>query len=255
MISVTILTKNSGKYLREALGSLKAFDEVLIVDSGSTDNTLGIAGTFPNTRIVSTTFRGFGPLHNEAAALARHDWIFSLDSDEVVTPELQQELAQLKLEHGTVYSVRRNNYFNGKWIRGCGWYPDRQLRLYNRTATRFSDALVHESVITANLKVVHLENAVSHYSYERFGDFLAKAQRYSDLFAEQQQGKTRASVPKAILHGFGDFLKSYLLKRGFLFGAEGFVISVYNGEVAFYKYLKLLEANRALQRTGRNAET
>ena len=105
MISVTILTKNSAKYLREVLRALTTFDDVLLLDSGSTDETRDIAQEFPNTRILNTTFKGFGPLHNEAAALARHDWIFSLDSDEVVTPELQRELASRGARPGETLTI------------------------------------------------------------------------------------------------------------------------------------------------------
>lgn len=243
MISVTILTKNSKKYLFEVLAAVKNFDEVVVYDTGSTDNTLEIAKQFPNVTIYQKSFCGFGPTHNLASEAARNDWILSIDSDEVVTLEMDEEIAQLQLDPGAVYSFPRHNYFNGKWIKWCGWYPDRQIRLYNRTKTRFTDAQVHESIIDSGMRKIPLASPLKHYSYESIADFLTKMQLYSDLFAAQNKGKKSSSPLKAILHGFFAFFKSYILKRGFLGGYEGFVISSYNAHTAFYKYLKLYEIN------------
>ena len=243
MISVTILTKDSARTLPQALHAARSFDEVIVLDSGSSDGTLAIARGFANVQVHSTQFKGFGPLHNEAAGLARHDWILSLDSDEVMTPALCQELAALSLDPGCVYSLLMHNYYNGKWIRYCGWHPDKHARLYNRKRTRFTDAQVHEAIILDGLNEVTLSAPVEHYSYTCIADFLTKAQRYSDLFTQQHQGRTRSSVSKAVLHGLGAFLKNYLVKRGFMAGREGFVISVTSAVCGFYKYMKLLEAN------------
>lgn len=243
MITVTILTKNSQKYIREVLEALTSFDEVLIFDTGSTDDTMMIAKQFANVTFHQGSFIGFGPTHNLASSIARNNWILSVDSDEVVTPELKKEIEHLTLQLGHVYSFPRHNYYNGKWIRWCGWYPDRQTRIYNRLETRFTDAQVHEAIITSNLKNIPLKGALKHYSYSNVSEFLSKMQAYSDLFAKQYQGRKSSSVSKAVLHGLFTFFKSYILKRGFMGGREGFEISVYNANTAFYKYLKLLEAN------------
>lgn len=243
MISVTILTRNSRAYLPEVLTALKGFDEVLIYDTGSTDDTMEIAKTFPNVTIHEGILDGFGPTHNLASSKAKNDWVLSIDSDEVVTPEMAAAIEKLTLDPGAVYSFPRHNYYNGKWIRWCGWYPDRQKKLYNRTKTRFTDAQVHESIIAEGMILHALEAPLRHYSYASTADFLAKMQSYSTLFAEQYRGKKRSSIPKAIAHGVFGFFKSYILKKGFLGGYEGFVISIYNGNTAFYKYLKLREAN------------
>lgn len=243
-ISVTILTKNSQKYLTEVLKALEIFDEILICDTGSTDNTLDIARTFPNVTIHLRPFIGFGPTHNIASALARNDWILSIDSDEVVTPEMVASLSHLSLDDNSAYSFPRDNYYKGKWIRWCGWYPDRQVRLYNRQKTKFSDLQVHEGVITTGLQIIALNEPMKHYSYDSVADFLNKMQAYSDLFAKQNRHKKKSSLCKAILHGCFAFFKSYILKRGFCGGKEGFEISIYNANTAFYKYLKLAEANQ-----------
>lgn len=226
--------------------SLRGFNEVVIYDTGSTDNTLHIAKQFPNVTIFQNTFHGFGPTHNEASNAAKYDWILSIDSDEVVTPEMAKEIAQLNLEDDCVYSFPRDNYYNGKWIKWCGWYPDRQMRLYNRTKTRFTDAQVHEAIISEGMQNISLNGAIRHYSYETISDFLTKMQSYSTLFAKQNVGKKSSSPWKAIGHGFFSFFKSYIIKKGFLGGYEGFVISSYNAHTAFYKYLKLYEANQKL---------
>lgn len=241
-ISVTILTKNCPKYLNEVLTSLKDFEEVLVYDNGSTDQTLEIASSFPNVRIVIGSFEGFGITHNKASKAAKHDWILSIDSDEVVTTKMAAEIAKLALDENCVYSFPRNNYFNGKFIRWCGWYPDRQYRLYHRKKTRFTDAQVHEAIIIDQMQHVPMKYPLIHYSYDSIAEFLSKMQSYSTLFAAQNKDKKSSSPLKATLHGLFAFFKSYILKRGFLGGYEGFVISTYNANTAFYKYLKLYEA-------------
>ncbi len=248
MITVTILTKNSEKYLDEVLCALRCFNEVLIFDNGSTDNTLTIAEKYPNVRIEKGPFKGFGKTHNHASWLAHNDWILSIDSDEVITPSLCEEIKGLQLDDSFVYSIPRHNEFNGKFIRWCGWYPDRVYRLYNRKKTQFTEAEVHEQVIIENMTHIALKGALKHYSYDTISDFLTKMQFYSTLFATQYQGKKKSSPCKAVLHGVGAFLKSYLIKRGILGGYEGFVISAYNGHTAFYKYLKLYEANTRIKK-------
>jgi glycosyltransferase involved in cell wall biosynthesis len=244
MISVTILTKNSQKYLDEVLSALRDFDEVVIYDTGSNDATLEIAKKYPNVVIHEKPFNGFGPTHNQASSVAKHDWVLSIDSDEIVTDELVKEIRSLNLNEQCVYSFPRHNYFNGKFIQWCGWYPDRQTRLYNRKQTYFTDAQVHEAIITEDMQQTSLKHPIIHYSYESLSDFLNKMQSYSDLFARQYKGKRKSSPLKAILHGGFAFFKSYIIKRGILGGYEGFVISSYNANTAFYKYLKLYEANQ-----------
>jgi glycosyltransferase involved in cell wall biosynthesis len=246
-ISVTVLTKNSQKYLKDVLKSLSPFNEVLVYDTGSTDSTLEIAAQFPNVKIIEAPFIGFGPTHNMASAAAKNHWILSIDSDEVVSAEMIQAIESQKLDPNTVYAFPRHNYFNGKFIKWCGWYPDRQMRLYDRTKTRFTDAQVHEAIISSGMRNVVLAGPIIHYSYATIADFLSKMQSYSTLFAVQNAGTKKSSPLKAIGHGFFAFFKSYILKSGFLGGYEGFVISMYNGHTAFYKYLKLYEANNKLK--------
>jgi glycosyltransferase involved in cell wall biosynthesis len=247
-ISVTVLTKNSSETLKSTLASLQKFPQVIVYDSGSTDATLDIASEFSNVTIVKGTFNGFGPTHNAASTLASYDWILSIDSDEVLTAGLEEEILKLQLNEGSVYQIPRHNYFNGRWIRWCGgWHPDPVIRLYHRGATRFTDDAVHERILANGMKVVALASPLLHTPYRSIEDFLTKMQAYSTLFAKQHQGKKNSSMAKAIFRGVFAFLKSYLLKKGFLGGKEGFIISLYNGHVTFYKYLKLKILNDRLK--------
>ncbi len=242
MFSVTILTKDCHETLAATLESLKDVPEIVILDTGSTDQTLEKAGEFAGVKIFKTEFKGFGPLHNEASGKASYDWILSIDSDEVVTAELLEEIRGLKLDPENVYVIERENYFKGKKIRG--WSPDPVVRMYHRKKTRFSDDAVHERVLAEGLKKVRLKHRLKHTPYRSYGDFLEKMQKYSTLFAEQYQGKRIGSFSRALFHGLGAFLKSYFVKRGFLDGKEGFIISLYNSQTAYYKYLKLAELNK-----------
>lgn len=248
MISVTILTKNSERTLRETLEPLASFPEVLILDSGSNDATLEIAKSFPNVQIYQKPFIGFGKTHNLVSSLAKYDWILSIDSDELVSPELAQEILSLPLDPKNIYSLDRHNYFNGKRMKCCsGWYPDRILRLYNRNETQFTSDDVHEQVIVGSLKVVPLKGKLLHTPYPTIESLLHKMQFYSTLFAEQNRGKKSSSMGKALLHGTSAFFKNYFLKRGFLGGKEGFVISLHNTLMTYYKYVKLSFLNSRKQ--------
>lgn len=223
------------------LKACEAFDEVVIFDNGSCDQTLEIAQQFLNVKIHEGVFKGFGPTHNEASQLASNDWILSIDSDEVLSNDLVQEIKSLNLDKRAVYAISRHNEYNGKWIKWCGWSPDYQVRLYHRKITAFSEAQVHESVIVKGLNTVKLKHPLKHFSYEGIEDFLSKMQSYSSLFAAQNKSKQNSSPFKALIHSWFAFFKSYVLKRGFLGGYEGFLISMYQSHTAFYKYLKLYE--------------
>ena len=241
MISICMLTKNAAATLAATLDSVKTFPEVILLDTGSTDQTLAIAQKYPNVKIFHTAFTGFGDLRNQAAELAQHDWIFALDSDEVVSAELLEELAGLCLDPGVAYKIPRHNFYRGKRIRGCGWDPESVARLYHRGKVRFVPLQVHESLEAGASSV--LRAPLLHTPYRSTQDFLAKMQHYSTLFAEEYRGKRKSSFAKAFFHGFFAFVRSYVVRRGFLDGEEGFIISLYNANTTFYKYLKLKEIN------------
>ncbi len=247
MITATVLTKNSQKTLKETLESLSSFPEIIVLDSGSSDETLTIAKTFPNVTIHTSPFLGFGPMHNYASKLATHDWILSIDSDEILSEELTKEILSLQLDPETLYQVKRHNYFNGRHIKWCGgWHPDFIVRLYNRKQTTFSPDLVHEKINPKKLNIATLSAPLLHTPYHEIGDFLDKMQHYTTLFAEQNQTQ-KGYVFQALFHSWAAFIKSYVFKKGFLGGKEGLIISLYNSHTALYKYLKLAEKSQKIE--------
>ncbi|WP_300449660.1 glycosyltransferase [uncultured Helicobacter sp.] len=242
-ISVTILVKNAEYTLKECLESLQGFDDIVLLDNGSTDRTLEIAKAFSNVQIHQSEFIGFGALKNLAISYAKHSWILSIDSDEVLeshTFEIIESMQDSMQEH-CIYALPRKNLYNGEWIKACGWYPDYVWRLFHKGFTAFNDNIVHESVIIPqNAQKVHLQSGIKHYAYDNIAHLLDKLQRYSSLWAEQNIHK-KSSPLKALIHGFWTFFRNYFFDKGILYGYKGFVISVCNGLGSFFKYMKLYE--------------
>jgi glycosyltransferase involved in cell wall biosynthesis len=235
------LTKNSEKYLKESLDSLVEFDEVLILDNGSTDKTVEIALTYSNVKVVISEFIGFGALKNLAVESAKNDWILSIDSDEILSKALLKEIKRADLKDiNSIYLIRRLNHYRRKTIRCCGWYPDIVPRLFNRRHTSFTDAMVHESVIVQKeSKKIELKGEILHYPFDSVEDLIDKMQRYSSLYAKES---SKSSSPlKALFRATFAFFKNYFLQKGFLYGFEGLLISVSNANGVFYKYMKLYE--------------
>ncbi len=248
-VTATILTKDSAARIEEVLTALAWCDEVIVFDTGSTDATIALAQQHANVRVYAMAgpFPGFGRVRRTAIGLAKNDWILSVDSDEVVTPELAAEIAALELDPATVYVIPFENYFNGRHITTCGWAPDRHERLFHRGVTNFCESEVHERVQTAGVAVEVLKYPILHYSYDSTDDFLRKMRRYGQLFAEQHAGRKKTGPLTAVSRGTWAFVKSYILQRGVLQGYEGLVISAYKSQTVFWKYLLLHEANRRLR--------
>ncbi len=244
MISAVLLTKDNQETLKKTLDSLVSFAEVVIVDTGSKDKTLVIASRYPNVKVYQTPFTSFGALRNKAASFASYDWICAVDSDEELSEKLICEIQATSLDENNVYAFPRLNFFNGKEIRFSSWYPEEVVRLYHRKKCSFSDSLVHETLLFSHLRLERFHSPLYHTPYRSFEDFLQKMQLYSSLFAKQHQHKKKSSLTRALLHAFFAFFKSYFLKKGFLGGKEGLIISIYNCHTAFYKYLKLWERNQ-----------
>ena len=242
-ISIVLITKNADKTLKASLESLSAFDDVVIYDNGSSDTSLEIAKSFDNAQLHQGEFFGFGKTKAHAVSLAKHSWVFSLDSDETITPELSNELLNMNLDENSVYFVRRDNFYNGRHIKCCGWYPEKIVRLFNKEKTTFDDSVVHEKIDTKKLNIADLSNPITHHSFHSVSDFLDKIQKYSEIYAQEHKGKKSSSVLKAILRGKSMFFKSYIIKAGWKCGFEGFVISFFAGLGTMVKYLKLREKN------------
>ncbi|MDQ6684838.1 MAG: glycosyltransferase family 2 protein [Pseudomonadota bacterium] len=245
-VSATVLTRDSERRLGDVLAALAWCDEVVVLDTGSIDSTLHIASRYPNVSIhlLPGPFPGFGQAHRHAVALARNDWILSIDSDEVVSEALSAEIRGLAACPRTVYALAFENFFNGRLITSCGWHREHHERFFSRRTTNFCAGEVHERVQTAGLAVRRLRGSVRHYSYESSDDFLRKMRSYGQLFAAQHVGRKSSSPGKALRRGAWAFAKSYLLQRGFAQGYEGLVISAYKAQTTYWKYLLLHDANQ-----------
>lgn len=241
-ISVVIIVKNGALTLPRCLESLSAFDDVILYNNGSTDDTTLIAASYPNVRLIEGEFIGFGPTKNAAAEYATHDWILSLDADEVLNLEMTQEIKELALDLKTVYTLLRKNFYKSTEISHC-WGADEIVRIYNRQTARYSDKHVHEHILTDGLTIQKLSHSFSHYPYQSISEFVLKADRYSTLFAEDNVGKKNSSPTKAFFNGLYSFFRTYILKRGFLDGYAGLIIAFSHMATNFYKYIKLYEMN------------
>ncbi len=244
-ISVVMLTKNAQKSLHESLQALVDFPEVIVLDNGSSDRTVEIAKSFSNVKIYESDFIGFGPLKNLAISYASYPWILSIDSDEVLSTALIEEIKGLDLEdEKCIYAIERDNFYQQNHIACCGWQGDFVLRLFSKKKTKFSAVQVHESLQTTGMQVVKLKGHMKHYAYESIEQLIDKLQFYSSLYAKENSGKKHASPSKAFFRAAFTFFKNYVLQKGFLYGYEGLLISVCNANGTFYKYMKLYEANR-----------
>lgn len=239
-LSVIIIAKNEAANLRACIASVAWADEIIVVDSGSTDDTAGIARKSGAQVYLHADWPGFGPQKNRALEYATGDWVFSIDADERVTPELRGELEQaMKTENVDGFYCPRLSQFCGQFIHHCGWYPDYVLRLFKRGAGKFSESLVHESVLLTG-KTQRLKNPLLHYSYLTNNDVERKVEHYSTAAAEQMfyAGK-RASWMGAALSGGWAFVRTYVVRLGVLDGVAGWRIAKMNARTTYLKYRKL----------------
>jgi len=243
-LSAVIITRDAGHCLAACLESVSFADEVVVVDSGSTDDTIAIA-TRHGARVIRQEWLGYGPQKQFANEQAAHRWILSLDADERVTESLRRSIeAALAQPHHAAYALSRCNRFMGRWLRHGEGYPDWLVRLYDRHAARWSDDPIHEKVVV-NGPVGRLEGDLLHESENGIADYLAKQNRYTTLQALQmfERGK-RVSLLRMTLSPVARFIKFYFLRLGFLDGVAGLVhisIGCFN---SFVKYAKLRELGR-----------
>jgi glycosyltransferase involved in cell wall biosynthesis len=247
-ISAVIITRDAAATLALCLTSLEAFPEVLVFDNGSTDDTAAIARGFGNVRLERGEFSGFGPTRNKAASLARHDWIFMLDSDEIASETLIASLAHARRDDpARVYLVERHNYLMGRRVRHGDWGRDWLPRFYHRGHHRYSDAVVHEKIVLgAASRPERLEGELKHLAVRELGEFLVKVDRYSEL---RSQTAGRVHSPAVVLFRAGwAFFRTYVLRLGFLDGWRGLVIAWSNANGVFFKYMKPYANRRAAER-------
>ncbi|MBX9871242.1 MAG: glycosyltransferase family 2 protein [Burkholderiaceae bacterium] len=246
-LSVILITKNEASNIEACLRSVAFADEIVVLDSGSSDGTVEIARRLGARVEITADWPGFGPQKNRALALASHPWVLSLDADERVPPALQAEI--LAVVHGggeiAAWEIPRLTQFCGQWIHHCGWTPDHVLRLFRREAARFSNDLVHERVLVAGGTVGRFKTSLLHYSYPTPSHYWRKLEQYSQAWAQQRhQAGQRTSMSRAVAAGVVAFIRSYLLRLGILDGAMGFAVCTMQAQAAFGKYFALYCLNR-----------
>ena len=242
-LSAVIITRNEEQRLPEALRSLAFCDELLVFDAGSTDRTRDIAEAAGARVVVSTPWPGFVAQRRKAVAAASHDWILALDADERVTPALRQEIEAARTVGFTHagYRVPRVSFYLGRWIRATDWYPDFQLRLFDRTRGGWEGALVHESVHVTG-PVARLRAEIEHRPYGGIDDHLRRINEYTTLWARQSHAAgRRTNLLELVGAPFWALVRNYVLRRGVLLGRVGLTVSVLNAYYTFAKLAKLDE--------------
>jgi glycosyltransferase involved in cell wall biosynthesis len=247
-ISVYIIAFNEAEKVRATIQSVLWADEIILVDSWSTDDTAQIAQEL-GAKVVQVEFRGFGDLRNQALESCSGIWIFSLDADERCTPEVASEIRSIcnQAESLDAYFIPRRNYFMGRWIQHSGWYPNyRQPQLFRKGHMTYDRKPVHEGyAVVSDKPVGHLKNAIWQFPFKDFAEVMHKANRYSSLGAEKIIEK-KITMGSALGHGLWAFIKHYIFKQGFRDGWAGFVIAFGNFEGTFYRYAKALEMQKSL---------
>lgn len=252
-LSVAIIARNEERNLRACLASVAFADEIVVVDHASTDRTVSIAREHGARVIETSNWPGFGAQKNRALDACTGEWILSLDADERVSPQLRGEiecvLAQPRFD---VYEMPRRSTYCGRFMRHGGWHPDYVRRLLRRGAARFSDATVHETLVT-DRPVGRLRAPLLHYSFRTMDEVIAKMNRYSSDSAAALAARGQApGLASAIAHGFAAFLRTYVFKLGFLDGRRGFLLAVSNAEGSYYRYVKAMLAAEARRGTPRD---
>ncbi len=249
-LSVIIITKNEEERLPHCLKSVNFAEDIVVVDAGSQDRTIEIAKSF-GCRVFIEKWKGYGPQKQSALEKTYYKWVLSLDADERIPPETAQIISQvIQAPKAQAYSFLRKNFFHGKWVKYCGWWPDRVIRLFEKGHGKF-EGMVHETWVTEG-KIIELKAPIEHYSYENYSQMLKKLDEYSSTRARELYDKgIRVNLLTPFLHGGWMFIRSYFLKLGFLNGLDGFVISFMNAGSSFFKYAKLLELQKYARSTKR----
>jgi glycosyltransferase involved in cell wall biosynthesis len=246
MISVIVITKNEASHIGCCLKSVSWADEIIVLDSGSKDDTLAICRQYTD-KVFETDWPGFGAQKQRALDKATGDWVLSIDADEIVTEELRAEIEQaVQQSKFDGFEIPRLSSYCGRQMRHGGWWPDYVLRLFRRNMGRFSEAVVHEKIIVDG-KVGQIKSPFLHDTAVNLEEILRKVNSYSSLGAQMlyEKGK-RASLTKAVLKAFWTFNRTYWIKAAFLDGNQGFMLSISNAEATYYKYVKLMELQNKL---------
>ena len=239
-ISVCIICKNEESKIAQCLDSIKWADEIIIVDSGSTDKTIEIARKYTDKIFINDDWQGYGIQRQRAEQFATYDWVFAIDCDEVVPEELKNEIVTLipKATINQVFYLNRLTHFCGQYIFHSGWYPDRIARIYNKKNYQYNSKLVHESVVCKGCERVNLKNNLLHFQHDNIFQYINKRNRYAHFSAsEKLKSGKKYGLNKAIFSALIAFIRHYILKKGFMDGRLGFIIAVIQMQYTFNKYL------------------
>ena len=259
-LTVIVITKNEAAHIAACLASVAFADEWIVVDSASGDDTAEKARSLGARVVVSNDWPGFGAQKQRALELATGRWVLSIDADERVSPELAARIVAVvrgepENEPFAAYELDRLSQMSGRWIRHGDWYPDRVVRLFRRDSARFSSDRVHERVVALG-PVGRLDGDLLHFTMPTFEDALAKMNRYSSAgAADRVAAGGRGGLATALSHAAWAFVRSYVVRRGFLDGAAGFIVASYVAEGTWWRYLKMAELARRLpaERSGDSA--
>lgn len=244
-LTVILITKNEADNIRACIESVAWADEIVVVDSGSIDDTVSICQEL-GAQVHVHDWPGFGVQKNRALGYATKEWVLSLDADERVTPELRGDIERALKADGEydAYLVPRLSNYCGRFMRHSGWYPDLLPRLFKRGSARFSDDLVHERLIVEGV-TGKLEGLLLHYAFDDMEEVLHKVNQYSTAGAAMMHKRGRkSSLTGAVVRGLWSFFRTYILRGGILDGREGFMLAVSNAEGTYYRYLKLMLLNK-----------
>ena len=243
-LSIVIITKNSEQDIEKCLKSVDFADEIIVLDSGSTDNTVSICKKYTSS-VFETDWPGFGMQKNRALGYAKSDWVLSLDSDEWVSKELKQEILNLiQSNQNYTYSIPRKSYYCGKLIKYGHWSSDKVIRLFKNKSAKFSNDKIHEKLLPTH-PIKQTKNFLLHNSFKTHEEVLAKMNSYSTLTAELKLSKGKnGGLFKAITHGLWSFIRSYILKLGFLDGKQGLMLAISFAEGSYYRYVKMLQLSQ-----------
>lgn len=246
-LAVALIVKNEQKHLANCLDTVKDWvDEIIILDSGSQDQTETIARCYTDKFYRNLNWQGFGKQRQLAQQYVSSDYILWLDADEQITPELRQSIQHAVADNKphTIYQIGRCSEVFGRKIRHSGWYPDWVTRLYRTSTTQYNDSLVHEKVIIPNgFHHEKLSGDLLHYPYENIKQYVSKSAHYADLWATQKQTSKQTGLLTGLSHAFFSFCKMYFLKKGFLDGKQGFLLAILSSMSVFIKYADLWHKN------------
>lgn len=245
MLSVIIITKNEQAHIADCIGSVAFANEIIVLDSGSTDDTCAIARRLGAKVYHTTHWPGFGQQKNKALGLATQPWVLSIDADERVPVDLAAEIQRTLVQPSAeAYTVARMSCFGERWITHSGWWPDRLVRLFKRDSACFKDVTVHESVLVDGV-TQHLKGHLLHYPYCSLEALIAKTNQYSSAAALQLHERGRKiSLVGVFAKAFWTFVRIYILRRGFLDGREGLVLASVAAAGSFFRYSKLWFLNK-----------